>query len=317
MALQSILARFKTGFAIAKASLGVLRREKWLLAFPLLYGLALVVGMGVLIVGVAAALLGTTFGLAALDQVAGLADGTGETTFTVLGLVVSFLGMFAATSIATFFSAALVYSVGELFAGEQTSLRSGLAGAWRAKRTILAWGVVGAVVGMIFRALESQDGWGAQLVRMITGAAWFMMTFFIVPVIVFQEGGVRQSLRESITTFRETWGETGGVTLGIGLVILPLILLTLAAGIGAPLLLAADPASVIVYTIAPTLLVVGALLVIQNAAVAIAKTALYKYATDGDLPEEFDGIDPDAITKSKRSSSAAMGGTTGRKPGQI
>ncbi|MDQ2050862.1 DUF6159 family protein [Natronolimnohabitans sp. A-GB9] len=317
MALQSIFARFKTGFAIAKASLGILRREKWLLAFPMLYGLALVAGMGVLIVGVAAVVLGTTFGLAALDQLAAVSDGTGETTFTVLGLAVSFLGLFAATAISTFFSAALVYSVGQLFGGEQTSLRDGLAGAWESKRTILAWGVVGAVVGMIFRALESQDGWGAQIVRMIAGAAWFMMTFFIVPVIVFQDGGVRESLRESVTTFRETWGESGGVTLGIGLVIVPLILATLAVGIGAPLLLAAEPGSVLVYTVVPTLLVVGALLVVQNAAVAIAKTALYKYATDGDLPEEFDGIDPNAITKPKGSSSGMMGGTSGRQPGNI
>lgn len=315
MALRSILDRFKTGFAIAKASFGVLRRERWLLAFPLLYGVSYLIGFAVLVVGLVAALFGVGYGMALLDGVATVSEGAGETALTVAGVVLSFLVMFVATAIATFFSAALVHSVGKLFAGEETSLRDGLAGAWASRRTILAWGVVGAVVGLIFQALESQDGWGAQIVRAIAGAAWFMMTFFVVPVIVFQDGGVRESLRESVSLFRETWGEAGGVTLGVGLVIVPVAILVAAAGIGAPLFLTDGAA--LAYTIVPTVLALGLLAIVYNAAVAIAKTALYQYATDGELPAEFDGIDPDAIVRRKRGSRGLSGGTTGQQPGQI
>ncbi|SDK38458.1 DUF6159 family protein [Natronorubrum texcoconense] len=317
MVLQSVFARFRTGFQIAKASFGVLRREKWLLVFPLLYGLTWTAGLALLLVGLFVALIGVGFGLGTVDQVASVSDGTVDGVAQVAMLALSFLVLFVATAVATFFSAALVHSVGSLFHGESTSLRAGFAGAWESRRTILAWGVVGAVIGLIFQALESQEGWGAQIVRAIAGAAWFMMTFFIVPVIVFQNGGVRESLRDSVSLFRETWGEAGGVSLGVGLVTVTLGALVVAVGIGAPLLLIANPGSVLVYTVVPTVLLLGALVVVHIAATAIAKTALYQYATDGELPPEFEGIDPDAIVKRKRNSSGLTGASSGQQPGQI
>ena len=317
MVLQSVFARFRTGFQIAKASFGVLRREKWLLVFPLLYGLTWTAGLALLLAGLFVALIGVEAGLGSLEQIASVSDGTVDGVAQVSMLVLSFLVMFVATAVATFFSAALVHSVGSLFHGEPTSLRAGFAGAWESRRTILAWGVVGAVVGLIFQALESQECWGAQIVRAIAGAAWFMMTFFIVPVIVFQGGGVRESLRDSVSLFRETWGEAGGISLGVGLVTVTLGVLVAGVGIGAPLLLVANPGSVLVYTIVPTVLLLGALAVVHIAATAIAKTALYQYATDGELPPEFEGIDPDAIVKRKRNSSGLTGGTSGQQPGQI
>lgn len=312
MVLDSLLSRFRNGVAIAKASFAVLRNEKWLLAFPVLYGVAWIVGLVGFVVGIAAAL----FGLAFLDQFVALSDGAG-TVGSIVFLAVSFCFMVAATAGSTFFSAALVHSVGKLFAGEPTSLRDGLGGAWESRRTIFAWGIVGAIVGLIFRALESRDGLGAQLVRMTAGAAWFVMTFFIVPVIVFRDGGVRDSLGDSLSLFRETWGEVGGVTLGVGLVVGPFVALVAAVGIGAPLFLLENPGAVLLVTAVPSVVVIALLVIVYNAATGIAKTALYRYATDGALPAEFDGIDPDAITRARRGSSGTMGGPSGGKPGQI
>ncbi|MFP8953317.1 DUF6159 family protein [Natrialbaceae archaeon A-arb3/5] len=315
--LQSLFDRVRTGLLIAKASFSVLRRQKWLLAFPLLYGLAWIVGVVGLFAGLVVALLAGAYGLAALEQFVTISEGAGETTVTVVGVVVAFLFMFVATAVATFFSAALVHSVGKLFNGEPTSLRDGLVGAWASKRTILAWGVVGAVVGLVFRALESQEGKIAQVVRALAGFAWFAMTFFIVPVIVFQDGGVRESMRESVDLFRETWGEAGGLSLGIGLVIALAALPIVALGIGAPLFLLENPGAVLPYTVVPTIALLGVLAVVHNAATAIAKTALYQYAADGELPPEFDGIEPDKLARSKRGSSTPMGGRSGQQPGQI
>ncbi|OIB55422.1 DUF6159 family protein [Natrialba sp. SSL1] len=313
----SLFARFKTGLAIAKASFGVLRREKWLLAFPVMYGLAWIVGLIGLLGGIVAALFGVGYGMALVEQFTTVSDGSAETAVTALLVAASVGFMFVATSIATFFSAALVHAVGTMFADEPTSLRAGLAGAWESRRTILAWGAVGTVVGLIFQALESQDGWGARLARSLAGFAWFAMTFFIVPVIVFQDGGVRNSLRESASLFRETWGQVGGISLGVGLVMVPLIVLTALAGIGAPMFALADPWSVLTFTLVPTLLVIGVLLAVYQAATGIAKTALYKYARDGSLPPEFDGIDPDALTRPRRGGTGMTGQPSNREPGQI
>ncbi|AGB35991.1 DUF6159 family protein [Natronococcus occultus] len=313
----SVIDRVRTGLRVATASFGVLRREYWLLVFPVLYGLAWLIGLVGLVGGLVAALFGVGYGMALVEGFATVSEGEAETILTGVLVAVSVLFMFVATSVATFFSAALVHSVGSLFAGESTSVRDGIAGAWDAKRTILAWGAVGTVVGLVFRALESQEGKLAQLVRGVAGFAWFAMTFFIVPVIVFQEGGVRESTRNSVELFRETWGEVGGTTLGIGLVILPLAALVAGLGIGAPLIALEEPGGVLQYTIVPTLLAIGALLVVHNAATAVAKTALYEYATDGELPPEFDGIDPDQLVKPKRGSRTSMTGPSGREPGQI
>ncbi len=316
MVFRSLFERIRTGLRVAKASFGVLRREYWLLVFPVLYGIVWLVGVIGLLAGILVALVGAGYGLAAVDQVATVSEGQAETTVTAFLVAASVLFLFVATAVATFFSAALVHSVGSLFAGESTSLRDGLAGAWEVKRTILAWGVVGTAVGLLFRALESREGTAAQLVRSIAGFAWFAMTFFIVPVIVFQEGGVRESMRNSVDLFRDTWGEAGGTTLGIGLVILPLAAVVGGLGIAFPLFALEVPGSVLQYTLVPTLLAIAALLIVHNAATAVAKTALYEHATDGELPPEFDGVDPDRLVRSKRSVSPTTS-STGREPGQI
>ncbi|MFU8868722.1 DUF6159 family protein [Natronococcus sp.] len=308
----SLLGRIRTGLRVAKASFGVLRREYWLLVFPVLYGIAWLAGVIGLLAGILVALVGAGYGLATVDQVATISEGQAETAVTVLLVAASVLFMFVATAAATFFSAALVHSVGLLFAGEPTSLRDGLAGAWEARRTILAWGAA----GLVFRALESREGTAARLARSVAGFAWFAMTFFIVPVIVFRDGGVRESMHNSVELFRDTWGEAGGTTLGIGLVILPLAALVGGLGIALPLFALEAPGSVLQYTLVPTLLAIAALLVVHNAATAVAKTALYEYATDSELPPEFDGIDPDRLVRSKRSVSPTTS-STGREPGQI
>ncbi|SDR29186.1 DUF6159 family protein [Natronobacterium texcoconense] len=317
MVLQSVFARFRTGFAIAKASFGVLRREKWLLVFPILYGAVVVVGIVGLIAGLAAVLFGSAIGLAAVDGVVEGVDGAGETVLTAIGVVGSFVFLFVATAVATFFSAALVHATGKLFAGESTSIRDGLAGAWQSKRTILAWGVVGATVGLVFQTLESQDGKLAATVRAIAGFAWFAMTFFIVPVIVFRNGGVRESMRDSVDLFRETWGEVGGISLGIGLVTMAVAIPVLALGIGAPVFLLESPGAVLPYTIGPTVVLLIGIAIVHNAATAIAKTALYRYADDGELPPAFDGIDPSELARPKRTPGSTIGGGPGNQPGKI
>ncbi|AFZ72746.1 DUF6159 family protein [Natronobacterium gregoryi] len=316
MVFQSAIARLRTGFAIAKASFGVLRREKWLLAFPILYGFAVIVGLVGLLAGLVVVVFGSAIGVAALESVA-VDVGGSETVTAVLGLVGSFLFLFAATAVATFFSAALVHSVGKLFAGEPTGVRDGLAGAWESKRTIFAWGFVGAAVGMVFRALESQEGKLAATVRAIAGFAWFAMTFFIVPVIVFRDSGVRESMHDSVTLFRETWGEVGGISLGIGLVTIAAAIPVLGLGIGAPVFLLETPGTVLPYTIGPTVALLVGIALVHNAATAIAKTALYRYADAGELPPAFDGIDPDDLVRSRRRSRATMGGGQGSQPGKI
>lgn len=314
--IGSLFGRVKTGLRMALASFAVLRRRKGLLVFPILYGLVWLVGLLGLVGGVVAALFGAGYGMAALEGLGGSIDATDGVLEVVLVLGGVFF-MFFATTLATFFSAALVFAVGKTFEGEPTGVRGGLAGAWEAKWTILAWGVVGTTIGLIVNALENRTGQVAVVVRQLLGFAWSVMTFFIVPVIVLQGEGIRSSARQSLDIFRQNWGEAGGLTLGIGLIMFPLIAVVAGVGIGLPLLLAETPWELLQFTLVPTVLVMGVLLVVYQAANGVAKTALYQYATGGSLPPEFDGIDPEQLGKTGQGGPGSSRSTTGHKPGQI
>ena len=292
MMFGSLFERIRTGLRVAKASFGVLRREYWLLVFPVLYGIAWLAGAVGLVAGIFVALVGAGYGLAAVDQVAALSEGQAETTVTALLIAASVLFMFVATAVATFFSAALVHSVGSLFAGESTSLRDGLAGAWEAKRTILAWGAVGTAVGLVFRALESREGTAARLARSVAGFAWFAMTFFIVPVIVFEDVSITSMFSKSASAFRDTWGETLGAGFGITLVV-TLVGIVLAVGalaVSIPVA-AVFPGPGILLTILLLGGVIAFTYLLSQTIWGVAKTALYVYAVEGTRPDQFDDFD--------------------------
>ncbi|SEH12655.1 hypothetical protein SAMN04487967_0903 [Natronorubrum sediminis] len=293
MAAQlSLRDRLRMGVAITRGSFRTLRQRKWLFAFPILYGLTWVVGLGIILGGIFVALIAAGYALAALESFVSLPEGTADDVAMAVLFASSAVFLFITSSVATFFSATLVHSVGNIFTDEQTGVRDGLAGAWGAKRTILAWGGVGAVVGMVIRILENRTGRGSRFVQSTLGFAWSAMTFFIVPVIVFQEGGLRESVRNSLEIFRQTWGEAAVINLGVGLVMFPLIAIIGFVGIGAPALLLEEPGTVLTITAAPTLVLVGIALATYQAATGVAKTALYYHATGKPLPEEFGDIDP-------------------------
>ena len=310
----SFLARIRTGLQLTKGSFRVLRKNMWLLVFPLLYGLTWVLGLLFVLGGVIAALFGAGYGLAAMDSFVTLADDAGETAVQAIALGAMVVFLFLTTAAATFFTGALVYSVGRIFEDKPTGVKDGLAGSWKAKRTILAWGVVGTIVGLLIRGLENRGGRGARLVQGLLGFAWAAMTFFIIPVIVFEREGLRASFSKSVSIFRNTWGEAAVLNLGVGLVVFPFILLVGGLGIGAPLFLLESPETVLALTVVPTVLVIGVLLVIHQAAAGIAKTALYEYAIDGNLPDDFDGLDPEKLARQRQTSGMTPGAS---QPGNI
>lgn len=140
------------------------------------------------------------------------------------------------------------------------------------------------------------------------------MSFFIIPVIVFEREGLRASFSKSVSIFRDTWGEAAVLNLGVGLVIFPLILLVGGLGIAAPLFILENTESILMITAIPTAVLVGLLLVIHQAAAGIAKTAVYEYARNGELPDGFDGVDPDRLARQSRHHGMTPGAG---KPGNI
>jgi len=266
---MGFLARLKTGWALSMDSLGVLRSDPGLTLFPLLAGIAGTVYIG-LILGGSVLVTGTDPGIV---------------LYAVLFVV--YLG---SSFIAAFFSAALMYNTREIFHGREPTLRDGIAAAWRNRTPLFAWAVISAVVGVFFRALESEDVPLGDLASVLLGAAWGILTYFVVPVIVFEDVSVRGMFERSGRTFKQTWGETAGAGFGVGIVTALFTLGGLAVA-GIVFLVLGGTAVGVIGAVAIGALVLLAAYLLGTALGSIAKTALYIYATESERPDGFENVD--------------------------
>lgn len=287
---MGVFSRFKTGFGMARRSGRVLRAHPKLLILPLIGGVS---GIAFLIT-----LFGSLYATDSFLQDPGV---------TVYGAL--FVAYLVETFIASFFTAALVVATRTVFDGEEPSIRGALAVAWQRKLPLIIWSLIAAIIGTFIRMIESEDNLVAQIIAGIFAVAWSVMTYFVVPVIVFRNPSPRKMLSESASTFKDTWGESLGAMgtidvfsfllalLGLGLGALTFVV---TAGTGAIQL----PATVLV---GGTAFIFG--LLIGKALSGIAKTALYVYATESTAPEFFDDMD---FSSAGRDKSPSTGGFDSR-----
>ena len=143
-----------------------------------------------------------------------------------------------------------------------------------------------ATVSVILRAVQERSGLLGRIVVGLVGMAWAVVTFMVLPVIVFERVGVITAVKRSTEILRTTWGENLIVTGGIGLIAICAALPAIIVGA-----LAVVSGSVPVAAIGIT---VGTLWLIRVACVASAltgvfQTVLYRFATTGTTPPEFQG----------------------------
>jgi hypothetical protein len=278
---------------MARRSGHVLRAHPKLLVFPLVGGLS---GL---------AFVATLFGGLYLTGPA-LAD---PGLAVVAALFVAYL---VETFVASFFTAALVAATRTVFDGDEPSVPRALATAWRHKLPLLAWSLVAAIVGVLIRALESEESVAAKLLAGLFAVAWSVMTYFVVPVIVFRDPSVRGMFEESARTFKQTWGESIGAMGTVDIV--TALLALVGVGLGGVTFLAT--AGLGTVQLLATALVGGAGfvfgLLLGKALSGIAKTALYVYATEDTAPEFFTDMDFDAVGGDRSDAADRSGATGGR-----
>ncbi len=265
---MGFLSRLKTGWALARDSVQVLREEPSLTAFPAISGLAGAIYV-VLLLGGAVVVAGPDSG-----------------PILYAALFATYLGT---SFVAAFFSAALTYNAREVFEGRDPTLSEGMAAAWRNKRTLFAWALLSATVGTVLRAIESADNPVADVVSALFSVAWGILTYFVVPVIVFENVSVRETFERSGRTFKQTWGETAGASFGVGLVTVLFTLVGLA--VAAVVFFGFGGAAGGIGGLAVAVLVVLGAYLVGSALGSIAKAALYVYAVDGRRPNQFEDVD--------------------------
>ena len=267
---MGVFGRLKMGLTLTKDSVLVLRNNPRLAIFPLVSGIA---GLLFLVV-----FLGITFGLMAVDPEGGV----------LVGLFLVYLGL---TFISTFFTAALVHQTRAVLVGEDPSLGAGVQAAWDERNLIMIWSLISATIGVIITAIENSDSRVARVFATLFSAAWTLLTFFIIPTIVFEKTTTKGMFTTSASTFKQTWGETPISLIGVQLISMFVVVPMLILGY----LLAAIHPVVGIGTV-----LVGVLLgfLVGQSLQGIIKTTLYLYAKEGTRPAEFDNVDFDRLSES-------------------
>jgi Family of unknown function (DUF6159) len=269
--------RISRGLRLAKSSLQVLRVDTGLLLIPLLAFAAIAVAAGIYV--------GFLFALGALGS------HMSPAWFLPLYFVASFISIFS--------SAAVVATADLHLQGRSPTLGDGIHVAVTHAGSLLAWSALTTTVGLVVRALEERAGVVGRLVVGLLGMAWSVATFMVIPVLLFEEESVAESVKRSANLFRQRWGEQ---LIGNGSIGLALFAVGLVALLPCAALFAVSP---IVGAVAAGLVVV-ALMVTSAALSGIFNAALYRYATTGVAGGPFSTADLQGAFRARRG-----GGPTG------
>jgi hypothetical protein len=271
------MGRISRGFRLVRASWEVLKADRELLILPVIsfIGIALVAG------SLFAAIWTTNPDLQNQQQL-----GAGEYAALAVLYFFSYL-------IGIFFNAAVVAAASIRLQGGDPTVKDGLRAAWSKIGRIVQWAALAATVGLILRTLEQKAGFLGRIVIAIVGAAWSAITFFVVPVLLFEEEEALGAVKRSATLFKQRWGEqfvgNATIVLAIFIVAIPIVMV-------AYILTTVS----VVFGIAVGVLAIGALAAIGSALSGVFNAALYRYATSGETSGAFSESDLQGAFHPKR-----------------
>jgi hypothetical protein len=171
--------------------------------------------------------------------------------------------------------------------GGDPRFMTGISAAMRHLPTIVAWGIITGIFGILMRLIRDAAANSKNPAMQVVGAifafiaetAWWITTFFIIPMIVLEDKGVRDAFNSSKSLFTKTWGEN--ITSGLGVGLIGFLLVLVAFAVGIPLILLG---LVLPGIIAIVVLVLLAVLWTNTAEVVVV-AALYEFARTGEMPD--------------------------------
>ena len=204
-----------------------------------------------------------------------------------LHYVILFAYYFSSYFVVTFFNAALISAAHMTMAGGNPTLGDGLSAAGKRIGPIAAWSLVSATVGTVLRTISENTGIVGQIIVSIFGAAWNIVTYFTVPMLVLEGVGPRDAIKGSFETIKRTWGETVIGNGGISLAMLLLALGPIPLFIG---LCFTGSAWIIVPALVLIVLFWIGLAIVASALEGIYRTAVFTYARTGEIPAGFSAV---------------------------
>jgi hypothetical protein len=277
--------RLGRGWELAGQSWQVLKRDKELVLFPMISGIACLLVVATFLLPF---LLVPEFGAgikAVLDQNRG---GRQEPAAQIAYAVVAFAFYFVNYLVIVFFNTALVSCAIIRFKGGDPTMADGLRMAARRLPQIAGWAALSATVGVILKMLEEKTDWVGRLVIGLIGTAWAVATYLAVPTLAVEGVGPIEALKRSAALIRQTWGEGLAGNFGMGLIGLLISLPGMALIIFG--VIAAAGANAVVFgvlliTAGVLALLAGSIIVSTLKQIFIA--GLYVYATEQRVPDGF------------------------------
>lgn len=264
---------------IVDASWSMLKKDKEMLLFPVLSFFTTMIAVAILFTIYLYTVAGGD-----MDTLRALSDENVDRSSS--GAELAFLSVFYVVTyfIATFFEAGVVAIADARIKGRDLAFSDGMHAASSKVGKLFVWSAVNATAGVILRVLADRSKLFGRIVVSLLGAAWSILTYFILPVLMLEEKSIKESLARSGESIKKTWGETVIVNVGVGLFVFVLALAGLALLIGA--LLTGSGLVVLFAGILFLVYMIGLTLISSTLGV-IFKVVLYEYATNGTLPEAF------------------------------
>lgn len=289
------MGRFANSWKVFKQSLNVLKKDKELLFLPVLSGIASLV--------VVASFVFPAYFAGFFDQLANRVtpDQIDETVeYVALGLM--FLMYLLLTFVTIYFTSGIMYAANMRLDGQDPRLGDALKGPSKQLGKIFLWSLFVATISLLLRAIEAalRDRFGnmaGMIFGFLAGAAWWMATYFAIPVVLFEGKHVGGALKRSTGLFRQRWGESLIGEFGLGIAIFLLNLVTLPIAVVGFYLIGVSFYLGVAVLILAGLYVIFINIMLAPALNAIYKTALYRYATKG---EDVPYFTPDVIHDSWR-----------------
>jgi Family of unknown function (DUF6159) len=259
------MGRLDRAWQLFKESFAVLAGDSEILLFPVCSGISLL-------------LLGASFFIPLYR------DGTLQAVTHHKGTwddyAVLFAWYYLNFFVGIFFNSALMGCANMRLSGKQPTVRAGFRIALERAGRIALWALLAASVGLVLSALRDRNNKLLSIVSAGLNLAWSLITYLIVPVLLFEDRSVFASLNRSAELFRSHWGEQVAGNFGFGLVTL---LLSIPAAVLALVCWRFDPIAGIV--LAGVYLLI--LATVTSAVRGVFTVALYRYATAGAPPSGF------------------------------
>ena len=272
---MGLMSRMLLSWRLGWSGLRVIGNDKTLLGFP-----AVTVAAIIAILSLIYIVIGPNIQLLILAVLPSINAPNHSGMFWTLLVLWYFLLAF----VAVFMQVALVGAVNISMNQRDSKFIDGLVVAGRFLPSLLLWTFVQYTFGFLLSLLDLSRH-TSRFVRKIFGAAWSVITYLAVPVMVVEGRSIFGGFRQAGDLMEKTWGRNLHPTFSLGYFFTLLNLPTLAFAL-------------YVYTQAPEQRLIPEFfaamyflltLVVIQASRSVLMVALYQYAATGTAPAAFNG----------------------------